>query len=422
VNGLTAAADGAQEIAGGIPQLRAGLAALADGLRQLDDGLAQVEAGARALADGLTEARDGARTLRDEVAIPAERAIRDAFRIMTREFTIGLLDPAYLRAVERVGETYGRLTGEDPRTGQQVEPGYDGLASALDELAGGLAEATTGARELAGGAGQLRAGLSEARAGVSQLDDGLALLEAGSRELADGLAQAPAGVRELQTGVGQLREGTRQLRAGADELAQGLRAGVVELEAAGFEELLAGVTGNDTTGLFVLTPGMLELPGVLDQLDLFLTEDRTRTRLLVSPVASPFGPEAQEAVRQVATVAEYSLQGTPLADATVLPAGTSAFLGAIDEAAGRDLVLIIASAGLILAGTFSALMAADLRPLVQMWFAIAAGILIDTLVVRTILGPAIATALGRVNWWPSSRGRNGVQRAVPREAEAAAGP
>ena len=79
---------------------------------------------------------------------------------------------------------------------------------------------------------------------------------------------------------------------------------------------------------------------------------------------------------------------------------------------------VIASAGLILAGTFSALMAADLRPLVQMGFAIAAGILIDTLVVRTILGPAIATALGRVNWWPSSRGRNGVQRAAPRKARA----
>ena len=66
---------------------------------------------------------------------------------------------------------------------------------------------------------------------------------------------------------------------------------------------------------------------------------------------------------------------------------------------------VITSAGLTLAGTFTALVFADLRALAQMGFATAAGILLDTFVVRSLLVPSIATALGRRNWWPSARGR-----------------
>jgi len=64
---------------------------------------------------------------------------------------------------------------------------------------------------------------------------------------------------------------------------------------------------------------------------------------------------------------------------------------------------VITSAGLILAGTFAALMAAALAGLVQMGFATTVGILIDTFLVRSLLVPALAVVLGRHNWWPSCR-------------------
>jgi putative drug exporter of the RND superfamily len=72
---------------------------------------------------------------------------------------------------------------------------------------------------------------------------------------------------------------------------------------------------------------------------------------------------------------------------------------------------VISSAGFILAGTFLALVFAELRPLAQMGFAVAAGIVIGTLAVRTLLVPAIAAVLGRSNWWPSRRGREGDRTA-----------
>jgi putative drug exporter of the RND superfamily len=64
---------------------------------------------------------------------------------------------------------------------------------------------------------------------------------------------------------------------------------------------------------------------------------------------------------------------------------------------------VITSAGLILAGTFCALMTLPLEVLFQIGFTVALGLLVDTFLVRSILVPAIAFKLGELNWWPGRR-------------------
>ena len=63
---------------------------------------------------------------------------------------------------------------------------------------------------------------------------------------------------------------------------------------------------------------------------------------------------------------------------------------------------VITSAGLILAGTFFALMFAPLPPLSEAGFAVTAGVLIDTFVVRTALVPSLTIWAGDAAFWPPS--------------------
>ncbi len=62
---------------------------------------------------------------------------------------------------------------------------------------------------------------------------------------------------------------------------------------------------------------------------------------------------------------------------------------------------VITSAGLILAGTFAALMTLPLRDLFQLGFAVAIGVLMDTFITRSLLVPSIVEMLGDRTWWPS---------------------
>ena len=61
---------------------------------------------------------------------------------------------------------------------------------------------------------------------------------------------------------------------------------------------------------------------------------------------------------------------------------------------------VITSAGIVLAATFGAMAVLPILFMVQLAFIVAAGVLIDTLVVRTLLLPGLIHDLGRVSWWP----------------------
>jgi putative drug exporter of the RND superfamily len=70
---------------------------------------------------------------------------------------------------------------------------------------------------------------------------------------------------------------------------------------------------------------------------------------------------------------------------------------------------VITSAGLILAATFGALMSQPFDALFQFGFAMCAGILLDTFIVRGLLVPATMRLLGHRNWWPSRPDQAGAE-------------
>ncbi|WP_112136953.1 MMPL family transporter [Glycomyces dulcitolivorans] len=66
---------------------------------------------------------------------------------------------------------------------------------------------------------------------------------------------------------------------------------------------------------------------------------------------------------------------------------------------------VITSAGVVLAATFSALAVLPILFLAQIAFVVAFGVLLDTVVVRSLLVPALTVDVGRAVWWPSRLAR-----------------
>lgn len=476
-----------REVAAQVPRQRASLAEGLEGIRALRDGVAQIDAGLARLRDGLAEAHDGLRALAEEVADRTLENLRAAWADL-RQATIARGDPEYQQLAEHVGTALGAVSGRCPDAtgigpqppgcpaGERVDPNYDGLGPTLRTIADGLGAAVTGLGRISEGLGEIDAGLAAFEAGLVSSEADLVRLEDGANRMVDGLDRIIPGLRLLR-------------RALAVGIAQAQEAGLLP-DAS--EELAISASIAQA------------FPKLREQLEFFVDDTGTVTRIFVTFGVQPYSPQALAATREMDDVAALSLRDSPLQDSVVYLTGPTAFFADVEDVAGRDfrtitwavvlgifivLVLllrsliaplymvltvllsfastlgltafvfqgilgeegivwwlpsflfvilvalgadyniflttrireetgrlppkravarglaatghVITSAGLILAGTFAALLPSSLGGLVQLGFAASIGLLIDTFVVRSLLLPSIAVIVGRWSWWPS---------------------
>lgn len=119
------------------------------------------------------------------------------------------------------------------------------------------------------------------------------------------------------------------------------------------------------------------------------------TRVLGQPGADPSTP-VLGFVFLVALAVDYSIFLMTRAREESLQVGTRRGIRRAVAVTGG----VITSAGVVLAATFSALWVIPLLFLAQIAFIVAFGVLLDTIVTRSILVPAITADLGNRIWWP----------------------
>jgi RND superfamily putative drug exporter len=75
---------------------------------------------------------------------------------------------------------------------------------------------------------------------------------------------------------------------------------------------------------------------------------------------------------------------------------------------------VVTAAGLVFAFTMASMAVSSLIIIGQVGTTIGLGLLFDTLVVRSLMTPSIATLLGRWFWWPQRVRQRPVPRPWPR--------
>ena len=108
----------------------------------------------------------------------------------------------------------------------------------------------------------------------------------------------------------------------------------------------------------------------------------------------------------VALGVDYNIFLTTRARENAMTMGTKqGMLSALRSTGG-----VITSAGILLAAVFAVLGVLPLVTLTQVGITVAIGVLLDTLVVRTVIVPALAFTLGEKFWWPSKPAGHGGTR------------
>lgn len=271
-DGLTQAADGAQQLADGLGTADDGAQQLADGADELAtnmvtarEGSAQLAAGNAQLADGITAATDPLLPVLSDVQslqISAKQA-QDLGRVTGQlSQLLGVVGQAgqhQSQAAQVVQQTITSLRASgDPHARALA----DGLTPVLGFLkTQGLDPGTTAEAKQLGRQTQtlsaqmsdpnspLRSTLDALNSGglagqVEQLRSGAQQLKSGSAELADGLVQLTDGSQRLAEGAGELAEGMPKLDDGAKQLASGLADGVQQIPDFGDDQQRQKVAGN----------------------------------------------------------------------------------------------------------------------------------------------------------------------------------
>lgn len=165
-------------------------------------------------------------------------------------------------------------------------------------------------------------------------------------------------------------------------------AAALGLSSLVFEHLFGFTAADTSVPLFVFV--FLVALGI-DYNIFLMTRVREETRLAMAGQTAPgwlaglTGQRRLEATEQGAHRLEATEQGALI--------GLAATGG------------VITSAGLVLAGTFATLATLPLVVLTEIGFTVALGVLLDTLVVRSILVTSLTLDLGRWMWWPGKLAR-----------------
>ncbi|NII52583.1 YhgE/Pip family protein [Frigoribacterium endophyticum] len=244
--GASSAATGARALSDGTDELSAGATTLSSGLDQLETATSTLPDSAHQLATGADQVADGNEALAagvaqaataSQAAIDAAPATQQAIGQQLVEYFVGqgqTPEEAAASAAE-VASYFAPLSQSLSDANTQAQ----GLAAQVGQLATGARQVSDGAAALDAQAPALATGISDAAAGARQLDAGAASAATGADSLATGLGTLDTGAAGLSSGLHTLSDGTVSLReglgaldTGATQLRDGLQTGLGEIPAS----------------------------------------------------------------------------------------------------------------------------------------------------------------------------------------------
>jgi RND superfamily putative drug exporter len=330
--GVSAASQGSAQLSDGLGRASDGTSELARGTEKTSVGAGRLSAGLDKAAKGAAEAVGSSRVLKNAMhagstwliglhgPLRSTEAQLATARQALETMTAGRDDPQFAAALAAVNAASRGLSGDDPASGEQIDPAYEGVEAGIvhaqnqfslgtylsNQIGKNSRRGRDGLAKLARGSARLDRGLQRLAGGSDQVSGAIARLSRGGQQLSPALARLSRGTERLAGGLGEVQNGAAGLAAGLGNGAQGskllagalgrIHSGVERQQDSADTSQLAGAPGLFKSGYFYLAGLDGAKPEQRAHAALLLNVDKggSAARMLVVPASDPAGTEIRE--------------------------------------------------------------------------------------------------------------------------------
>lgn len=341
-----------QQMVDGTGKLQDGMSALTNGLKQVQVGIGDGSNGSsQNIVNGMAAIQTNLAKMSSGVKLLA-----DNFDKMQQGYS--QMGTSYQGAAQAIIGVKGSLVQMksmltalgNSTPSCKTDPNYQELIQTIDALSANLSRITPeGINALNDGYNKATAGFGTANKNLAAMGSGLAQMSDGLKQLESGLGKASSGISTIATNMDKVTSGLGQMKDGQQKLVDGLngfgtfgqKLGDVNNGLKQISDGL-GLTNNflkqlNNSKTFFIPKEALTNADFTKALDMFMSKDRTITRLTVVLDSDPYSEKAQDTVKELNNTLPSAFKGSVLSDAKYGVSGPSSTTYDMNSVLSRDL-------------------------------------------------------------------------------------
>ncbi|MCX8131413.1 MAG: MMPL family transporter [Clostridia bacterium] len=355
------------EMVDGTAQLQNGMVALTIGLKQIQSGIAGGSKYSQNISNGIATIETNLSMMSNGI-----RSLADNFEKMQAGYKyMGTHYQGAAQALVGVKSTLSQMQSMvtalgNNYTNSQSDPSYLGLKQTIDKLLESLSGISPeGIKALNENYNNATSGFGTANKSLSEISSGLSQMAAGLKELRNGLGKAASGIGTIVNNMDSVTDGLGQMKSGQQQLVSGLNGfssfgnklsdvnnGLKQI-SDGLGKTNGFLSQLNTNKTFYIPKEALNDEGFKNSFDMFMSGDRTITKLMIVLNDDPYSKEALKTVKEINKTLSGGLKDTVLSNAKYGVSGSSAMTGDMNDVLNRDLNRMIV---IVLIGVFLVLL------------------------------------------------------------------
>ncbi|MGG3468441.1 MMPL family transporter [Neobacillus pocheonensis] len=338
---------------------------MVDGTAKLQDGMAALTSGLKQIQTGINDGSSNSQTISNGIATIETNLSKMSSGVAVLADNYGKMQAGYKEMGTHYQDAANALLGVKGALSQMQsmvaalgnsyadsgnDANYQALKQTIDQLSSSISQITPeGIKALNENYNAVTSGFGTANKNLVTMSSGLSQMATGLKKLESGLGKASSGIGTIVTNMNTVTNGLGQMKSGQQQLVDGLNG------FSTFGQKLSDVNG----GLEQISDGLGQTNGFLTQfksnktffipkealtnkdfkksLDVFMSNDRKVTKLMIILKADPYSKEALRTIDKINATVSDGLKGTGLSQAKFGVSGSSATTNDMNNILSRDL-------------------------------------------------------------------------------------